>query len=87
MLKISLLFKNLLRIKNTKFSGYCFYLNINIYGDFQICISVPLRFFFLCGYLAHPAAIMLWAYYCSVKRTYHPCKVTDKLPIAAVSCY
>ena len=38
------------------------------------------------GYLAHPAAIMLWAYYCSVKRAYHPCKVTDKLPIAAVCC-
>ena len=30
-----------------------------------------LRFFF-CGYLAHPGAIMLWAYYCSVKRACHP---------------
>ena len=53
MLKTSLLFKKLqtsrvnnsriLRIKNAKFSGYCFYMNRNIYGDFQICISVPLR--------------------------------------------
>ena len=47
MLKISLLFKKLtnldtynnsriLRIKNAKFSGYCFYMNTNIYEDFQI---------------------------------------------------
>ena len=52
MLKISLLFKKfakvmvnnsrILRIKNAKFSGYCFYVNKNILGDFQICISVPL---------------------------------------------
>ena len=25
-----------------KFSGYCFCINTNIKGDFQICISVPL---------------------------------------------
>ena len=31
------------RIKNAKFSRYCFHMNTNIYGDFQICISVPLR--------------------------------------------
>ena len=52
MLKTSLLFKKkqTLRVKksripgakNTKFSEYYFYLNTNIYGDFQICISVPL---------------------------------------------
>ena len=52
MLKINLLFKKLetslannsriLRIKNAKFSGYCFYMNTNIYGDFQISVSVPL---------------------------------------------
>ena len=30
-------------IKNAKFSGYYFYMNTNIYGDFQICISVPLN--------------------------------------------
>ena len=34
----------ILRIKNAKFPGYCFYTNTNIYGDFQICISVPLKF-------------------------------------------
>ena len=32
----------ILRIQNTKFSGYYFYMNANIQGDFQICISVPL---------------------------------------------
>ena len=43
MLNIGLLFK-----KNPdftgKFSGYYFYMNLNIWGDFQICISVPLNF-------------------------------------------
>ena len=29
-------------IQNAKFSGYYFYMNTNIQGDFQICISVPL---------------------------------------------
>ena len=29
-------------IKNTKFSGYSFYIYLNILGDFQICISLPL---------------------------------------------
>ena len=32
----------ILKIKNAKYSGYCFYMNTNIYRDFQICISVPL---------------------------------------------
>ena len=51
MLKISLLFKKftnfsvnnsgILRIKNAKFSGYCFYVKTK--ADFQICISVPLK--------------------------------------------
>ena len=40
-----------------KFSGYCFYMNTNIYGDFQICISVPLRTpilkTFVNGFLEH----------------------------------
>ena len=30
-------------IKNAKFPGYYFYMNLNILGDFQICISVPLN--------------------------------------------
>ena len=30
-------------IENAKFSGYCFYMNTNIQGDFKICISVALR--------------------------------------------
>ena len=29
-------------IKNAKFSGWYFYMNMNIWGDFHICISVPL---------------------------------------------
>ena len=29
-------------MKNAKFLGYCFYMNTNLLGDFQICISVPL---------------------------------------------
>ena len=33
----------ILRITNAKFSGYCFYMNTNIYRDFQICIWVPLN--------------------------------------------
>ena len=31
------------RTKNAKLSEHYFYLNTNIYGDFQICISVPLN--------------------------------------------
>ena len=31
------------RIKNVEFSGYCFYMNTNISGGFQICISVSLK--------------------------------------------
>ena len=31
-------------IKNAKLSGYYFFMNLNIWGNFQICISVPLRF-------------------------------------------
>ena len=33
----------ILRIKNEKLSEYYFYMNKNIQGDFQICISVPLN--------------------------------------------
>ena len=33
----------ILRTKNAEFSEYYFYLNTNIYGDFQTCISVPLN--------------------------------------------
>ena len=28
-------------IKDAEFSGYCFCMKIKVYGDFQICISVP----------------------------------------------
>ena len=53
ILKISLLFKKnkilrvnnsrILTIKNAKFSGYHFYMNLNIWEVFQSRISVPLR--------------------------------------------
>ena len=53
MLKISLFFKKIqilrvnnsgiLTIKNAKFSAYYFHKNLNIWGDFQICISVPIK--------------------------------------------
>ena len=45
MLKISLRKIQTFTIKNVKFSGYYFYLNMNIWGNFQICISVPLNWF------------------------------------------
>ena len=32
----------ILRIENATFSAHYFYINTNIQGDFQICISVPL---------------------------------------------
>ena len=34
------------RIKNAEFSGYYFSVNTNIYGDFQICISVTSSLFY-----------------------------------------
>ena len=33
----------ILRIQNVKFSGYYFHMNTNIWRDFEICISVPLK--------------------------------------------
>ena len=33
----------ILKIKNAKVSGYWFYMNTNIFRDFQIYISVPLN--------------------------------------------
>ena len=33
----------ILMFENAKFSVYWFYMNTNIQGDFQICISFPLR--------------------------------------------
>ena len=30
-------------IKNVKFPGYYSYMNLNIWGDFQFCICVPLN--------------------------------------------
>ena len=36
----------ILTIKNAKHSEYYLYMNLYIWGDFQICISVPLRVYF-----------------------------------------
>ena len=45
----------ILTIKNAKFSGHYFYMNLNIWGDFRICISVPLSLYYLHyeGYYLH----------------------------------
>ena len=40
---ILLLFHSSEKIYEKWSSGYCFYMNTNILGDFQICISVPLK--------------------------------------------
>ena len=32
----------ILTIRDVKLSGYYFFMNYNVHGDFQICISVPL---------------------------------------------
>ena len=42
LLSLHVNYLKILTIKNAKFSGYCFYLNIKILEDFHICISVPL---------------------------------------------
>ena len=34
----------ILTIKNAKLLGYYFYMNLNTWGDFKICICVPLNF-------------------------------------------
>ena len=34
-------------IKNATFLGYYFYTNSNIWGDFEICIAVPLNNYFM----------------------------------------
>ena len=40
--KLQTLLVNNLKILKARFSGYYFYTNLNIWGDFQICISVSL---------------------------------------------
>ena len=47
----------ILRTKNTKFSGYYFYLDTNIWGDFQICSTFK--------YLHY-----LWSHYSKVSKIY-----------------
>ena len=37
----------ILTIKNAKLLGYYFYVNLNTKGDFQFCISVPLKLNFI----------------------------------------
>ena len=32
----------MIKMKNANISGYCFYMNTNIWGDFEICIRAPL---------------------------------------------
>ena len=53
----------ILTIKNAKFTAYYFYMNLNIWLYFQICINVPLKKSWF------PAAIQ----YALLKFTYHWC--------------
>ena len=55
--------KNLiiLRVRNSKFQGHCFYLNPNILWIFQICISVGLRLIFSFLIMLH----FFW--YCAIQ--------------------
>ena len=39
----------ILRIQNAQFSGYHFYVDRNIWRDFQICFSVPYLSFYFKG--------------------------------------
>ena len=74
MLKISLLFKKntnftvnnsrILTIKNAKFSGYFVYVNLNIWEDFQICISVPLILIQIKCFLSFICRLMNETYNC-----------------------
>ena len=54
------------RIKNTKISEYCFYLNTNIQRDFQVCFSVPLSFQLL--NMSKVIPLLITATYISGKR-------------------
>ena len=55
-----------LTIKNAKLSGYNFYMNLNIWGDFQICISVPL---ILGAKFRVDPKLMCWVYWALVVTT------------------
>ena len=46
-----------------KFSGYCFFMKTNIYGDFQICISASLKHFMN---LIKPFSPVKWLWSCFV---------------------
>ena len=48
------------RTKNVKFSEYYFYLNTNIYREFQICIIVPLSWVLNLKELKHFGLLYLW---------------------------
>ena len=48
------------RIKNAKFSGYCFYMNTNIWGDFQICVRVSLTVQYFLRKMARHCSLRQW---------------------------
>ena len=52
----------ILRIKNAKLIGYCFYMNPNMQGNFQICISEPLK--------VVPATFLLVCFVCLKDSTF-----------------
>ena len=51
------------------FSGYCFYMNTSIQGDFQISISVPISNFFIKIYsFINISDLSYKTMYCSQRR-------------------
>ena len=57
----------ILIIKNAKPSGYYFYMNLNIWGDFQICISVPLTYSF---FLQNSASLTFCKYALNISKSF-----------------
>ena len=52
----------ILSIQNAKFSGYHFSINTDIWRDFQICISVPLRIWEITVFQDSVIILMHWDY-------------------------
>ena len=66
-------------IKNAKFSGYYFYMNTSLQGDFQICLSVPLKVALLQtfadrgqSYIQTPAKHLRWSHFAHIANNLKP---------------
>ena len=69
-------YSRILTIKNAKFLGYYFYINLNIKGDFQICISAPLSSYLVRAKL-YPVERTIGSFKCTKKR----CEVCENVNI------